>query len=189
MTVIDFPKNPEPSPAVANLETITLALVNLNEEERIRPNLTGVLGKFPGLLAEYLTLSEEHKKALDGVCIITLTGGWYGDEMRQLDRYRTPHGRIASDTSRPPAMVARKCRWAYQLLEIFDSYTEGAPNRPFNQSYIKSAGGKTLVANIRNHQSISMQDIVNLVGQVRPAILKEYHPPGVKKAEVIRLRK
>ncbi len=163
-----------------DLETIVDVLSVRAEEERIRPEVTDIFGRIPSLLADYLLLNERNKQKIDRTRLK------YPDYLNgEGSSYDINY--LASVGNKSSALLARKCRWTYQLLKFYEFYKEHGEGKRFNQHYIThdpelkevyGNAGYNLVQNIRKSYEISMEIIVELAGEVEPKICTAYLAPG-----------
>lgn len=177
---------------------ISLVVAEVMKELTERPRLVEELGKFPKVLQRYLLLEEGQKKRLM--------------EFHQRYDHFLP-GQETADCVRffqanqwygnfdlAPEGVARRCRYANQLLGLFDFYLEQGEGK-FTRGYMLDAasyrGGSTVglrLVKAVNHPNsrITMEEMVGIVADVRPEIKVYYRAPEeryVKRAEVVELRR
>jgi hypothetical protein len=149
-------------------------------EREVRPGVLAAVERFPQVCCEYLRLSEGNKEELAGFHFSNrdyMFGGWYGDCIRGLDG------------NKYAGFVARKARYASQLQKIFDFYVEhtraGGERGLFNRSYMlfdeelrrrKGALGIQLCSSVKKSH-LSLQEIVDIVADVRPQIKSLYMAP------------
>ncbi len=87
---------------------------------------------------------------------------------------------------REAELIARKSRYASQLVRLFDFYLEQGVGKRFTQHYMKNDAavrekldmvGLRLVASVQKTRMISMEEIVDIVADVRPDIRLYYCSP------------
>ena len=182
--ILHFPvrRNQEILPERKDLEAIALSLSILAEEEKERPRTVEMLKKYPLLLGEYLMLPIGEREALEKFCSSLdktyFDGLWNGNYIQRLtDNYH-----------RPAARIARKYRFAQQLLKMFQFYLQGEKEVPFHNTYLRENPelqrmygtlGATLVTNVRQN-NLEVRDIVAIVAAVQPEILNHYCEPGYR---------
>lgn len=206
--VLKFPqrKKQNPLPSAEDLAATTLALTTLVEEEQTRPELVATLKTIPRLLAEYLTLPRSPRSLFADFRSLYpdyLIGQRRGSSINYF--YDTTYDDIFAEVSRyplslPVVSLARRCRFAHQLITIFDFYEETQPDRPFNRAYIafdpqlqEKHGrlGYNLLQNMR-YSSISLDDpltlddLVELATPARPLLPEAYQPRRLRNLVFLR---
>ena len=171
--------------------------VRIYEHElRYRPELLADL-HIPELIAKYLGLHWLSRRKLGEFRARNpryLIGEGDGYAVRSLDDvcYDTTGLQDTRGISWSLGRLARKTRWSHQLMKIFALYLEQGRGSIFNQSYIASNSkvkneygtmGHNLIQNARNDawQVGGMEEIVRLVAQVEPKILKHYESPEFRR--------
>ncbi|OGY53561.1 MAG: hypothetical protein A2912_03760 [Candidatus Buchananbacteria bacterium RIFCSPLOWO2_01_FULL_40_23b] len=160
---------------------ISLVVKALVDEQAMRPKLVQELGRFPRVLVEYIGASEYTKERLGKFHARSesyFSGGSYGDCIKYFSKRK----------DKGAELLARKCRYATQLVKLFDFYMEKGIGKRFTQSYMVydtdarkddsiHRMGMQLVRGVRKRYDISMEDIVGIVADVRPAIREYYCSP------------
>src|SRR3989338_11331745 len=161
---------------------ISLVVKTLTEETRKRPKLVANLERFPRVLCEYLGASDYTKERLGE--FYRLERWYFSDDLYGGDCIRY----FSASKDKGAELLARKCRYATQLVKLFDFYMEKGIGKRFTQSYMVydtdarkddsiHRMGMQLVRGVRKRYDISMEDIVGIVADVRPAIREYYCSP------------
>ncbi len=159
---------------------ISLVVAALLEEQEKRPELVEKLGRFPVILSEYLGASEYTKERLAEFDYEN-TDYLLGDGQGVCIRSFSTQQEIRAE------LLARKCRYASQLVELFDFYVENGMGKRFTQHYMmydeqlrakKDMVGLQLVKAVQKQFSLlRMDDVVDIVAEVRPMIREFYCAP------------
>jgi len=165
---------------------ISLVVKTLTEETRKRPKLVANLERFPRVLCEYLGASDYTKERLGE--FYRLERWYFSDDLYGGDCIRY----FSASKDKGAELLARKCRYATQLVKLFDFYLEKGVGKRFTHNYmmydadVRADGkinttGLQLVKGVGKRHDISMEDVVEIVADVRPAIREDYYcAPGQK---------
>ncbi len=152
--------------------------------------------KFDPLQKEFEAFSEEQKQVLydfDERYPEYLVGKGNGHPIRSLTRRENkPYNdgdREGLSNAINVTQFARKTRWSYQLLKIYDHYLEhDSVGVLFNQNYIANdpgvyntfgGMGAAIIANLRRQEGFSnVQMVVDIVASVKSSIAQDYVAPG-----------